>query len=270
MFDPDCPAPAALELLHSPQQLKRLLLDPQLGQAPAAMLDCGAHMILLAADFDRMAEPALAYLCRTLMATRCDTGLGAPGDAWFISSSQQVSPGAEVIDVVGLPLPNGHWVPQTSWASPRPTAFELSTDPRCADLLRVPALAESRRILVRRLEYAQRAVGQLCADQVLDLHPWRDGDLTCMESLASGFLSPLAYLHGRSRMVPRRVRPTAAELRVIALVAEGLSYKQVAARLGRSVRTVSNQLTSARERLGVHNERQLVRACRAWLETIGP
>jgi DNA-binding CsgD family transcriptional regulator len=266
MLDPHLSAAAADELLHSPRALCHRLLDPQRGRVPAAMLDCAAHMLLLAGDFERLMAPALGFIVRELNVTRCDAGLGAATDAWFVSTCQHIQPGADVRDVVGLPLPNGHWVPQATWHADRPLSFDVADDPRCADLRQVPALRESRRILVRRMAHAGLAVGQVCADQVLDGHAWRDDELRCFDQIVVGFVAPLAWLHTRRQAGPRPARPTAAELAAIRLVAQGLSYKVAAARMGKSVRTVSNQLDSARRRVGARNEVELIRRCRPWLD----
>jgi DNA-binding CsgD family transcriptional regulator len=54
---------------------------------------------------------------------------------------------------------------------------------------------------------------------------------------------------------------TAAERAVVRLAALGMSYKEIAAELHKSPNTVDNQLRKIRERLGVRNQIELVRAC---------
>jgi DNA-binding CsgD family transcriptional regulator len=224
-----------------------------------------AHMILLAADFNAMMQPALSYLCTRLGATRCDTGLGRPQDLWFVSTAQQTLPGAKVLDVVGLRVPNQHAVPQASWHSTRPLIFDVGDDPGCEDLKAAPALAESQVIMVRRLAYGPFAVGQVCADQVNERRPWVDAHLRVIDDITTCFMGPLAFLHAKAQSA-RGLQPTPAELDAIRLIATGLSYKEVARELGKSVRTISNQLTSARTRLGARNELELVRLSRPWLD----
>ena len=51
---------------------------------------------------------------------------------------------------------------------------------------------------------------------------------------------------------------TPAELKVARLVATGLSYKEVARRLDRSLSTVDHQLRSIRDKLGVRSTARLV------------
>lgn len=52
---------------------------------------------------------------------------------------------------------------------------------------------------------------------------------------------------------------TPAELEVVRLAADGLSYSEIADALNKSIRTVDNQLRSAREKLGARNQVDLVR-----------
>lgn len=75
--------------------------------------------------------------------------------------------------------------------------------------------------------------------------------------------------HARHGLLFLRCRPrcaadglTPSELRVAELTAQGNSYKEVAARLGRSPATVRNQLRAAYDKLGVSNVAQLIDALR--------
>jgi DNA-binding CsgD family transcriptional regulator len=54
---------------------------------------------------------------------------------------------------------------------------------------------------------------------------------------------------------------TPAELRVVALLMQGLSYEQIAARLGRKTSTIRSQLNSAYRHLGVRTSYQAVLEC---------
>jgi DNA-binding CsgD family transcriptional regulator len=256
---------AAADLLHSPKQLRKMLLDPQEYAVEPGVRDAAALMILYADSLDALLEQGLMYLCRRLDAARCDGGLGAPTDAVFMATNQAALPGAQVMNVVGLPLPNAHWTTQTAWRSAHPQVFDLDADPRCVLLRAQPALRDSRQILVQRMAVGSQVLGLVCADQVNERHTWRASDHRALDNWVHQFVSPLVYLHLRARQGIRQ-EPSAAEKKVIALIARGLSYKAVARELGKSVRTVSNQLTSARAKLGVHNEIDLVRACRYWLE----
>jgi DNA-binding CsgD family transcriptional regulator len=58
---------------------------------------------------------------------------------------------------------------------------------------------------------------------------------------------------------PLLAKLTPAERRVAELVAAGLSYKEIARRLDRSVSTIDHQLRSVRFKLGARSNSRLVR-----------
>jgi pimeloyl-ACP methyl ester carboxylesterase len=76
------------------------------------------------------------------------------------------------------------------------------------------------------------------------------------------FHAELATFLGQDRPVrPRAVRDaglTPAEAALLDLVAEGLDNRAIAARLGKSVKTVRNQLSVIFSKLGVHNRSQAI------------
>ncbi len=81
-----------------------------------------------------------------------------------------------------------------------------------------------------------------------------------------------ALLVGRSRQLasggccPADLRLTAREEEVLRLQAQGLPYKEIAARLQVSEHTVNNHLYSIRQKLGVHNAVEAISAA-FWRET---
>ena len=73
-------------------------------------------------------------------------------------------------------------------------------------------------------------------------------------------LSPILAASRRLGMEPSVLaRLAAAERRVAELVAAGLSYKEIARRLDRSVSTIDHQLRSVRRKLGARSNSRLVR-----------
>jgi DNA-binding CsgD family transcriptional regulator len=67
---------------------------------------------------------------------------------------------------------------------------------------------------------------------------------------------------GRGRAERARVALTPQEERVVALVSEGLSNKEVAARLSITAKTVSNHLEHIYRKLGIHSRRELMKVAR--------
>jgi DNA-binding NarL/FixJ family response regulator len=76
------------------------------------------------------------------------------------------------------------------------------------------------------------------------------------------FQSELARFLGQDRAAqPRAVRDaglTPGEATILALVVQGLDNRSIALRLGKSVKTVRNQLSSIFGKLGVHSRSQAI------------
>ncbi|MBV8074242.1 MAG: response regulator transcription factor [Candidatus Eremiobacteraeota bacterium] len=72
----------------------------------------------------------------------------------------------------------------------------------------------------------------------------------------------LGKLHVRLFPSPSKLDLTGAELRVLKLLAEGLTSKEAAARLGRSPKTIDNQVESILAKLGAQNRLQAVSIAR--------
>ena len=78
--------------------------------------------------------------------------------------------------------------------------------------------------------------------------------------IIKGYQTLLARLFEEA---PSRLPLTRAENRVLALLAEGLSSKQMASNLGRSVKTIDNQIASIMRKLGARNRGHAVAIARA-------
>lgn len=132
-----------------------------------------------------------------------------------------------------------------------------------------------------------RPIGLICADWHREAPRWNTDVCNELGGLAQGALGPLLAaaaqlaLERRERDLPALNRGddsshvvphtgdsgqvahelavlTPAELKVARLVATGLSYKEVARRLDRSLSTVDHQLRSIRDKLGVRSTARLV------------
>ena len=132
-----------------------------------------------------------------------------------------------------------------------------------------------------------RPIGLICADWHQEAPRWKAEVCNELGGLAQGALGPLlaaaAQLaqerrerhlpalgsgHEASYVAPPSVESsrlahelavlTAAELKVARLVAIGLSYKEVARRLDRSLSTVDHQLRSIRDKLGAGSTAKLI------------
>jgi len=109
-------------------------------------------------------------------------------------------------------------------------------------------------------------VGLICADWQSTAAQWHPDVCNELGTLAEQVLGPILALaqHGSRTNLEAEGPPglatlTEAERRVAELVAQGLSYKEVARQLRRSVSTVDHQLRRVREKLGVPTTARLIR-----------
>ena len=113
-----------------------------------------------------------------------------------------------------------------------------------------------------------RPVGLLCADWHRARPRWNSEACNQLTLLATQLLGPVlatAERLARSALAAEGdpgagiEALTPAERRVAQLVAQGLSYKEVALQLGRSLSTIDHQLRSIRQKLGVESTTRLIR-----------
>ncbi|MET1027060.1 MAG: helix-turn-helix transcriptional regulator [Dongiaceae bacterium] len=245
-------------------RLRRTLLDSQRGVAPLAMLDCAAHMLLYFDEPSMMLRIGLEHLLDRFGATRGDLGIGSPNDPTYRPCAVQRRADCDIPDVLGRAHPNQDRALQSVWQSSRPIYFDVLDDPAMTRLLPMMERVRTRAKMSRRLEYRNRSFGIICIDHTEERRRWNQGDLVYLDAFALNFLSPIL---AESRLCQAKGHRslTATERAVVRLAARGLSYKEIAAELNKSPYTVDNQLRRIRERLGVHNQIELVRACGAFL-----
>jgi DNA-binding CsgD family transcriptional regulator len=240
-------------------RLRRTLLDARRGKAPSAMLDCGAHMLLYFDNPSMMLRIGLQHLLERFAATRADLGFGSANDLKYQACAVQTQADCDIPDVLGFALPNRDHAIQSVWHSKRTVYFDIRRDAVAKGLLPTLERLRTRVKMARRLEYGNRSFGIVCIDHTEEYRCWSEDDLVYLDQFILDFLSPLL---AESRSSQAEVRPlTAAERSVARLAVRGLSYKEIAAELRKSPYTVDNQLRQIREKLGVRNRVELVRAC---------
>jgi DNA-binding CsgD family transcriptional regulator len=74
------------------------------------------------------------------------------------------------------------------------------------------------------------------------------------------FLAPILDSY-KTTLFPKLSALTSAEIAVIRLAIRGFTYKEIASALAKSTNTIDNQLRSARAKLRVRNQVELVQAC---------
>ncbi|GAC1377504.1 MAG: hypothetical protein NVSMB44_46830 [Ktedonobacteraceae bacterium] len=250
--------------------LRRRFLDEQRHNTPGPLLNCVAHMLLYIDQPDTLLEIALGYLVRTLTVCRGDAGVCAPDHSTYTPSAIYLDPRRDAPTMLGVSLPNKHPITQLIWRTDGPVRFEqVEQNPMIGDLRDAFINLRSRSMLARRLEHHNTALGVICLDHTEESHIWQPHELALVEDFCQKFLAPIfAYsLQISSRLPVARHTSTltVAERDVVRLAARGLTYSEIAATLNKSVRTVDNQLRSAREKLGARNQIDLVRLSEPFL-----
>jgi DNA-binding CsgD family transcriptional regulator len=241
-------------------RLRRTILDAQRAVVPPTMLDCGAHMLLYFDEPQMMQRIGLQHLLERFAATRVDLGFGTSNDPKYQICAVQKRADCDVPDMLGVSWPNRARALQSVWQSKSTIYFDVRCDPTMKELR--PALERVRTLvkMARRLEHGNRSFGMICVDQTEERRRWSESDLSYLDQFVLGFLSPIMAL-SRSCQSDSRRSLTPAEHAVVRLATLGMSYKEIAAELHKSPNTVDNQLRKIRERLGVRNQIELVRAC---------
>lgn len=264
------------KLIESPptrKRLKEIFLDRyQRQQHPPEMLNCVAHMILAIDQPDEMVMVALEYMSRRLGTCRGDLGFPSPRDAIYAPVVVHYNDSTDPLRCDDATYRNHSMVFRQAWGQPGPVVCDdVASHPLLADSRDEFLAIESRSILFQRLSFAHRTVGIMCLDYTHDAHAWTDADKGFVREFTTVFLGPLAgishHWHGKTGALadgPSR-RPSQAELEAIRLAAQGLSCDEIGEVLGKSGRTIENQLRNARIGLQAANRAELIRKCEVWL-----
>jgi DNA-binding CsgD family transcriptional regulator len=243
------------------QNLKINLLDHKQRSAPASMLDCAAHMLLYFDEPAAMYRVALRFLLEQFQASRVDFGFGAPDKPVYIPSAVEIVSDLSVPQFEG-PFPNQIWPVQQVWRSCGPVYQSLVS---CPGIDKYWAAVGSKSKMARRLEVEDQIFGLMCVDDTDEVRGWDAAHLHYFNQFITEFFSPIVRAQVRLERPSILAQLSMAEISVVRLAACGLTYKEVARRLGKSPNTVDNQLRSARAKLKVRNQVELAQACLKWL-----
>jgi DNA-binding CsgD family transcriptional regulator len=236
--------------------LRAELLDKQRNVAPSSMLDCAAHMLLYLDSQNAVHRIALQFLLERMDATRSNLGYGDPGMPRYVASAVETVSGLAV-PLCNHPIPNHVESIQRVWRSPQPVCLDLQS---AVGIQKIWVAAKTKAKLARRLETEHRVFGLVCIDDTLTPREWKASDVAYLDQFVLCFLGPILDSY-KTAPVPGTSPLTASELAVIRLAIRGFTYKEIANALAKSANTVDNQLRSARKKLGVRNQVELVHAC---------
>lgn len=250
-------------------QLKYDFLDSNRLTCPQDMLNCAARMILELDAPQEVAQIGLEFLLEKLKASRADLGFMKRDDKVYNPSSIAYNDAVDPPRCDGMTYPAEARVFRRTWYNDRPVACDnVSEDPLLADSRDAFLGIQSKSIAFRRLTLGGKGVGLMCLDYTDHHHVWTASDLEFVDLFTDRFLAPLAAIsrHWNTPADPVSARrPTPAELAAIRLAADGLTYKHIAAQLGKSERTIENQLRNAKNTLGVSTLRELIKRCELWI-----
>lgn len=273
------------QLLRTQRLLRRRLFEGATALRWRPGRELAAQLLLYLDEPATCWALATAWLRDTLDADRADGGFGGFVDRdglgrSYVVAAEAVRPTMALPSVQGIrfdaadPAIRSVWrCEHAAWIDDVAQARTFS--PAMRDALCALGTAAK---LALPLRDADRAIGLMCAD-------WHDRvphrvSLVADElaAFARAGLGPLLGASARLAEAPRAAltvidaaatatpgaaalalaRLTPAERRVARLVANGLSYKEVARELGRSLSTVDHQLRHIREKLGVRSTARLV------------
>jgi DNA-binding CsgD family transcriptional regulator len=243
------------------QNLKVALLDQRRRVAPASMLDCAAHMLLCFDEPATMYSAALRFMLERFQASRVDFGFGGPEKPVYIPSAVETTSDLLIPPFEGA-FPNQIWPVQQVWQARGPVYQSLRCSPGIEEYW---AGLGSKSKMARRLEVDNQVFGLVCIDDTDVVRAWDTTDLNYFDQFITQFFSPIIRAQVRLEKPSILAQLTAAEIAAVRLAACGLTYKEVAQRLGKSPNTVDNQLRSARAKLKVRNQVELAQACLKWL-----
>lgn len=259
-----------LQLPPSRKHLKEIFLDPVRTEIPKDQLNCVAHMILVFDDPVETATVALDYLTSKVGNCRSDLGFAMPNDAVYAPATVSYNSASAPLRCDDAVYSNQAYVLRRSWSQDAPVACdEVASHPYLADNRSEFVGIGSKSILFQRLTFTRLPVGMICLDFTHDTHHWSDAEKNLVAGFSRDFLGPLAgishYWSTRAAEPGGVRKPSAAELDAIRLAAAGLSYAEIGEQLGKSARTIENQLRSARIALLACNRAELVSKCEMWL-----
>ncbi|MEM8980498.1 MAG: helix-turn-helix transcriptional regulator [Pseudomonadota bacterium] len=265
------------------RQLRRHLLESSnIRHKPAR--DLAAHMLLHLDDVTACWSIATRWLRDRLNCQRVDTGFGRPEDKeYFPGFSEAKTSDYDVPSFGGFAVDNRDPIMRAMWAGSRPIVFaDIKQDRRVTPKLRKRmAGARTKSKFGAALRTRDGGFGLICADWTEHFVPNEADLFDCFEQTVADVLSPIIAVAKdvAEAQGPQDARAheavclfqygsrgdgalealTPAEVEVARLVAQGLSYKEIATVRGRSLSTIDHQLRSIRSKMGVSSTSNLIR-----------
>jgi len=234
---------------------------------PREQLDAAAHMLLYLDEPQRVLEIALNYLVDKTNVCRGDAGLANVSDTIYTAQASYESQDRYVPSMLGVSLPNQHKLIQNLWHQHKDMiAIEnVKHFAGMGALNDVLLPLNTQSILATKLNYQDENLGLICLDYTVEQHRWEGKEKEVFYSFTQNYLSPILYYSKRKKAKESPNPLSEAELEAVRLAAKGLSYKAIAKSLGKSNRTIDNQLRSARAKLDAKNQIELIQSAQSYL-----
>ena len=251
------------------QALKTEFIEKNSEKYSFSMVNAAAQMILYIDNPKEVVRIGLQYLVSELSVCRADAGFATPSHLNYTPIAEFCNPNTNPPSITGLVIPNQHKAMHNIWHSSVPVKYEKVEENDVLDDLKQPLIdAGCKSMLLQKLMWGDEPIGIVCIDYTVHEHEWSALEIKFMETFCAIFLGPLAAISNywfNPKMHSMFSKPTDSEMVAIRLAADGLSYKQIADKLNKSIRTVENQFRNARKRLGAKNQIELIRKCDPWL-----
>ena len=283
------------DILSVQRQLRRRLFEGETAIRWRPGRELAAQLLLYLDDPQACWRITADWLRETLDADRVDGGFGG-----YISAGGQVRDYVVMAEVqrdslalpsvLGLRFSAADPALRAVWADVGVAAItDVSQERSFTEGMRV-ALGSigTRAKLALPVRDGLKPLGIICADWHRETPAWDASTCNELDGLSHSALGPvlataaLLAAERRESECPQAGEPretplpaglrqlTSAEMKVARLVAMGLSYKEVARQLQRSLSTVDHQLRSIRDKLGVSSTSRLVRLLNVQFDRLPP
>jgi DNA-binding CsgD family transcriptional regulator len=283
------------DILSVQRRLRRRLFEGETAIRWRPGRELAAQLLLYLDDPQACWRITADWLRETLDADRVDGGFGGyigPGGRVldYVVMAEVQRPSLALPSVLGLrfsavdPALRAVWGDEDGVAAIADVSQERSFTERMRGALISVGTHAKLALPVR--DDALQPLGIICADWHRETPRWNAATCNELAGLSQSTLGPVlataAQLASQrcdreqpdephDAAPPEALRQlTSAELKVARLVAMGLSYKEVARQIGRSLSTVDHQLRSIRDKLGVSSTSRLVRLLNVQFERLPP
>lgn len=264
----------AAELLGVQKRLRQRLLDDRQALTWQPARELAAQLLLYVDDPQLCWQIGVEWLRERFGADRVDGGFIDLSQVQYTPMAESLRPDRRVSSVVGVAFDTRDPGVSSVWAERGPLLFgDVANEDRMSLPLRakLDAIGTRSKLAVALWE-DERPIGLLCADWLDRQAQWDRGQVEGLSLLAQDVLGPvlsavrqLGLIQAGMTAAPVQesaplAELTPAELKVARLAAQGLSYKEIARQLGRSLSTVDHQLRSVRAKLGARSTARLISA----------